>query len=90
MNTLITIVVTILLSLVGITKHQSNKMKVQKKELDKTKQQVKEKYKELEDINELQNKIKELRKEEKPKKKKAAISGDSSSRLDRLNKLHDN
>jgi len=90
MNTFITIIVTIILSLLGITKYQSNKIKVQKKEIDNTKKQIKSAKDEFEIINGVQDKIKKVEIDEKPKKKKAAKSGDSSSRIDRLNKLHDN
>lgn len=90
MNTFITLVITILLGLFGITKHQSNKIKVQKKELETTKKQVKDSKKEFEKIKEVQEKIKKVKVDEKPKKKKAPETGDYSSRLDRLNKLHDN
>ncbi len=90
MNTIITIIVTIILGLLGITKHQSNKIKVQKKDIEYSKNLVKKKEKELEAINEVQQKIKKVKSEAKPKKKTTPKIGDSSSRLDRLNKLHDN
>lgn len=90
MNTFITILVTILLGLLGITKFQTNKIKEQKNDLENSNNLVKKKDKELEAINEVQQKIKKVKSETKPKKKNIPKTGDSTSRLDRLNKLHDN
>ncbi|MFA7109720.1 MAG: hypothetical protein WC162_11310 [Sphaerochaetaceae bacterium] len=90
MNTFITILVTILLGLLGITKFQTNKIKEQKNDLENSNNLVKKKDKELEAINEVQQKIKKVKSETKPKKKNTPKTGDSTSRLDRLNKLHDN
>jgi len=89
-NTFITIIVSILLGLLGITKFQTKKIKEQKKGLENSKNLVKQKEKQLEAVNEVQQKIKKVKSEEKPQKTKTPTPGDSSSRLDRLNRLHDN
>lgn len=90
MNTFISIILTILLGLLGVTRFQASKIKTQKKNLETSKNKIKKNEDEFEKISEVQEKIEKVKNYEKPKKKKAAEHGDSSSRLDRLNKLHDN
>lgn len=90
MNTFISVLLTIILGLIGVNRFQSSKIKTQKKNLENSKNKIKKNEKEFEKISDVQEKIEKVKVYENPKKKKAAEHGDSSSRLDRLNKLHDN
>ena len=51
---------------------------------------ITKKKEELKTINEVQNKIKEAESAPKPEEKKMPEAGDVASRIERLNKLHNN
>ena len=90
MTEIISIIVALVLGLFGLNVMKSNKIKNQKKEI-KTKDEVITKKKdELKTINEVQNKIKEAESAPKPEEKKMPEAGDVASRIERLNKLHNN
>ena len=90
MNEIITILVVVILGLFGINVMKSRKIKDQKEEIKTQDIIIKKKKEEMETINEVQTKINEAESTPAPEKKTAPVSGDSASRLERLNKLHSN
>ena len=76
MTEIISILVAIVLGFFGLNVMKSNKIRKKKEEL-KT-------------INEVQNKIKEAESAPKPKETKMPEAGDVASRIERLNRLHNN
>lgn len=90
MNEIITLLVVVILGLFGINVMKSKKIKDQKEEIKTQDALIVKKKEEMKRINEVQTKINEAESLPAPKKKEAPPSGDSASRLERLNKLHSN
>lgn len=90
MNEIISILVVVILGLFGINVMKSNKIRNQKKEIKTKNEAISRKKEELKTINEVQNKIKEAESAPKPEEKTPPEVGDVASRLERLNKLHNN
>lgn len=89
MNEIIQMLILIILGLLGITKFQAWKTKDLKKEAQKAQNVVQQKEKEIVKLNEVQQKINTINEEQPPAKIAPPDIGDVSSRLDRLNKLHE-
>lgn len=90
MNEIITVLVVVILGLFGINVMKSKKIKNQKEEIRTQETVIEKKKEEMKTINEVQKKINEAESLPAPEKKSAPASGDSSSRFERLNKLHRN
>ena len=90
MNEIISILVVVILGLFGINVMKSNKIRNQKKEIKIKNDVISRKKEELKTINEVQNKIKEAESAPKPEETKMPEAGDVVSRIERLNKLHNN
>lgn len=90
MNGIITVLVVVILGLFGINVMKSKKIKNQKEEIKTQDIVIEKKKEEMKRINEVQTKINEAKASPAPGKKEAPAAGDSSSRLERLNKLHSN
>ena len=89
MNDIMQLLILIILGLLGITKFQSHKTKDLKKDIQQERDTAIRKEKELENIHEVQQKITAIEQEQPPEKIEPPESGDSASRLDRLNRLHE-
>ena len=90
MNGIITVLVVVILGLFGINVMKSKKIRNQKEEIKTQDIVIEKKKEEMRTINEVQTKIKEAKSSPAPEKKEAPLSGDSVSRLERLNRLHNN
>lgn len=90
MNGIITVLVVVILGLFGINVMKSKKIRNQKEEIKTQDIVIEKKKEEMRTINEVQTKINEAKSSPAPGKKEAPPSGDSDSRLERLNKLHRN
>lgn len=90
MNEIISILVVVILGLFGINVMKSNKIRNQKKEIKTKNEVISRKKEELKTIHEVQNKIKEAESAPKPEEKAPPEVGDVASRIERLNKLHNN
>lgn len=90
MDEIMRILVLIIVGLAGITRFQAWKAKGLKKEVRKAQDTVRTKVKEMEKINEVQQKITAIAQEKPPEKVAPPAGGDAPERLARLNRLHDN
>lgn len=89
MNEIMRMLILIILGLLGITKFQAWKTKDLKKEVRKAQDTLSIKEKEMDKLHEVQQKITTITQEEPPNKVAPPESGDVSSRLNRLNRLHE-
>ncbi|MDD2302451.1 MAG: hypothetical protein PHG30_07825 [Eubacteriales bacterium] len=89
MNEIMQMLILIILGLLGITRLQAHKTKDLKKDIQQAQVTVKKREKELEKIDEVQQKITIITQEAAPEKIEPPESGDSAGRLDRLNRLHE-
>lgn len=89
MDEIMRILVLIILGLAGITRFQARKTKDLKKEVQKAQDTFRHKVKEMDKLNEVQQKITAITQEKPPEKIESPESGDTGSRLDRLNQLHE-
>lgn len=89
MNEIMRMLILIILGLLGITKFQAWKTKDLKKEVRKAQDTLSIKEKEMDKLHEVQQKITTITQEEPPSKVAPPESGDVSSRLNRLNRLHE-
>ncbi len=89
MNEIMQMLILIIMGLLGITKFQSHKAKDLKKDIQKAQDAVTQKEKELEKINEVQQKITAIAQKGPPSKVDPPAAGDAPSRLARLNRLHE-
>ena len=89
MNEIMQMLILIILGLLGITRLQAHKTKSLKKDVRKAEDAAKRKDKELETINEIQQKISAITEEKPPERIKPPESGDAAARIDRLNRLHE-
>lgn len=90
MNGIITVLVVVILGLFGINVMKSKKIKNQKEEIKTQDLVIEKKTEEMRTINEVQTKIKEAESTPRPEEKKMPEAGDVASRLERLNRLHNN
>lgn len=90
MTEIVSILVAVVLGLFELNVMKSNKIKNQKKEIKTKDEVITKKKEELKTINEVQNKIKEAKSAPKPKETKMPEAGDVASRIERLNRLHNN
>lgn len=84
------ILVGVLVGLFGVFVSVIRSLSAEKKKVKKLEKTVEERKGEMEKIATVQKKVEEIKSEKKPEAKAAPPSGDSSSRLERLNRLHDN
>lgn len=89
MDEIMRILVLIILGLAGITRFQAKKTKDLKKEVQKAQDTFTLKVKEMDRINEVQQKITAISQEKSPEKIEPPESGDVDGRLARLNRLHE-
>ncbi|MEA4866697.1 MAG: hypothetical protein VB088_15025 [Sphaerochaeta sp.] len=89
MNEIMQMLILIILGLLGITRLQAHKTKDLKKDIQQAQVTVKKREKELEKIDEVQQKITTITQEKPPEKIGPPESGDSAGRVDRLNRLHE-
>ena len=89
MNEIMQMLILIILGLLGITRLQASKTKSLRQDARKAEDAAKRKDKELETINEIQQKITAITQEAPPEKIEPPQSGDVAGRLDRLNRLHE-
>ena len=89
MNEIMQMLILIILGLLGITKLQASNAKRLKQDVRKAEDAAKRKDKELETINEIQQKITAITEEKPPERIEPPESGDAAARIDRLNRLHE-
>ena len=87
MTEVIAILVTIIVGLLGFATYKSDKLKEQKQKTETQAAKAQILQKQMESVNEVQNSLKEAQNTSKPETVEKASSGDSASRLERLNKL---
>ena len=88
MDEIMRILALIILGLLGITSYQARKTKDLKQDIQKAQETANRKEKELERINETQQKITTITQEKPPEKIDPPAASDAPSRLARLNRLH--
>jgi hypothetical protein len=89
MDEIIRILALIILGLLGITRFQARKAKDLKQDIQRAQETATRKEKELERINETQQKITIIAQEKPPEKIDPPAASDAPSRLARLNRLHE-
>lgn len=90
MDEIMRMLVLIILALMGITKFQAWKTKGLKQDVSKAQEAARQIGKEILKLNEVQQKITEIKQEKPPVEVAPPSSGDAPDRLARLNRLHDN
>ena len=88
MNEIMQMLILIILGLLGITRYQAYKTKGLKKDIQQERETVKKREQQLEKIDEVHKKITTIEQEQPPETIEPPESGDTASRLDRLNRLH--
>ena len=78
------------LGLLGFGIYKSHKLDEQKEKTQEAEAKAEIAQKQMEVVHEVRKELKVIEEEKAPEKVEAPASGDSSSRLDRLNRLHDN
>lgn len=78
------------LGLLGFGIYKSNKLEDQKVKTQEAEAKAEIREKQMEVIHEVRKELKVIEEEKPPQEKTAPDSGDSASRLDRLNRLHNN
>lgn len=78
------------LGLLGFGIYKSHKLDEQKEKTQEAAAKAEIAQKQMEVVHEVRKELKIIEDEKPPEKVEAPASGDSSSRLDRLNRLHDN
>lgn len=76
------------LGLLGFGIYKSHKLEDQKIKTQEAEARAEIAHKQMEVVHEVRKELKVVEEEKPPQKVKAPIGGDSDSRLDRLNKLH--
>ena len=82
--------VVAVLGLLGFGIYKSNKLEDQKVKTQEAEAKAEIREKQMEVIHEVRKELKVIDEEKTPQEKTAPDSGDSASRLDRLNRLHNN
>jgi len=88
-NTVIGLIIAIL-ALLGFGTYKSKKLSEQKQKTKEAEAKAYIREKQMETVHEIQKELNFVEEEGKPEKKEAPLSGDSESRIERLNKLHNN
>ena len=78
------------LGLLGFGIYKSHKLDEQKERTQEAEAKAEIAQKQMEVVHEVRKELKVIEEEKAPEKVEAPDRGDSSSRLDRLNRLHDN
>lgn len=90
MGDLIIGLIVAVLGLLGFGIYKSHKLDEQKEKTQEAEAKAEIAQKQMEVVHEVRKELKIIEEEKAPEKVEAPASGDSSSRLDRLNRLHDN
>lgn len=90
MGDLIIALVATILGLLGFGIYKSHKLEDQKIKTQQAEAKAEIKEKQMEVVHEVRKELKVIEEEKPPQKVEAPAAGDSDSRLDRLNKLHNN
>ena len=88
-NTTIGLIVAVL-ALLGFGTYKSKKLSEQKEKTKEAEAKAQIREKQMETLHEIQKELNLIEDEKKPEKKDAPLSGDSESRIERLNQLHNN
>ena len=78
------------LGLLGFGIYKSHRLDEQKEKTREAEAKAEIREKQMEVVHEVREELKVVEERKTPERKVAPVSGDSSSRLDRLNRLHDN
>lgn len=89
MNEIFTVLIVVILGLFGINVMKSKKIKKQKEEIKTSDKIIEQKKEELKTINDTHKRIEKIKETPKPEVKASPKAGDSTSRIERLNKLHE-
>lgn len=90
LDAIVAAVIAVIAALGSLLAASEKKKKKLKDEADFEKKKAEILEKQMETINEVRKELKIIEEEEPPKVEGAPPRGDSDSRLDRLNRLHDN
>ena len=90
MGDLVIGLIVAVLGLLGFGIYKSHKLDEQKEKTQEAEAKAEIAQKQMEVVHEVRKELKVIEEEKAPEKVEAPASGDSSSRLDRLNRLHDN
>ncbi|MBO4393511.1 MAG: hypothetical protein J5800_04125 [Spirochaetales bacterium] len=90
MSDLILGLVVAILGLLGFGIYKSHKLENQKIKTQEAEAKAEIREKQMEVVHEVRKELKVIEEEKAPEKVKAPATGDSTSRLDRLNRLHNN
>ena len=90
MGDLIIGLIVAVLGLLGFGIYKSHTLDEQKEKTQEAEAKAEIAHKQMEVVHEVRKQLKVIEEEKAPEKVEAPASGDSSSRLDRLNRLHDN
>lgn len=87
---IIAALVAAVVALLGFGSYKSRKLKTQKEKTEEAEAKALIREKQMEAVHEIRNQLGLIEEEEKPEKKSAPTRGDSGSRIERLNRMHDN
>ena len=90
MGDLIIGLIIAVLGLLGFGIYKSHKLDEQKEKTQEAEAKAEIAQRQMEVVHEVRKKLKVIEEEKAPEKVEAPDRGDSSSRLDRLNRLHNN
>ncbi len=90
MGDLIIALVVAILGLLGFGVYKSHKLEDQKIKTQQAEAKAEIREKQLEALHEVTKELRFVEEEKPPEKIETPVCGDSDSRLDRLNKLHNN
>ena len=90
MGDLIIGLIVAVLGLLGFGIYKSHKLDEQKEKTQEAEAKAEIAQRQMEVVHEVRKELKVIEEEKAPEKVEAPDHGDSSSRLDRLNRLHDN
>jgi len=88
-NTVFGLIIAVL-ALLGFGTYKSMKLSEQKQKKKEAEAKALLREKQMETVNEVRKQLNLVEGEKKPEKKSSPLSGDSESRIERLNKLHNN
>ena len=88
-NTVFGLIIAVL-ALLGFGTYKSMKLSEQKQKTKEAEAKAQLREKQMETVNEVRKELNLIEDEKKPQKKDAPLFGDSDSRIERLNKLHNN
>ena len=88
-NTVIGLIIAVL-ALLGFGTYKSKKLSVQKQKTKEAEAKARLREKQMETVYEVRKELNLIEEEKQPEKKETPVSGDSESRIEHLNKLHNN